>query len=282
LDLQRRLAGHNQELCQPTEANWPAMAERESQLEGLRGVIDKVANQQRHEGEKVSGPQEAMGEVQSQVEGVAIKLGEMEAIVERRVGLLERAVLELAETKDRTSRLESDVADLRAAMAEGDVKVEEVRQEVWGLTTELSDCCPKVNQNLTNLERELAKLKEEVRTMSPKPELLAPPGAEIAVPPAQKADAPPRKPSGNSPPPDIIPPPSKSPPVVALQQPAPPKQAKQFPPLVKKSTRKHPDDRDVEIDMPDGIIAHVTRECGGNVQDHNVVRVTCGTFRGEI
>jgi hypothetical protein len=33
-------------------------------------------------------------------------------------------------------------------------------------------------------------------------------------------------------------------------------------------------DRDVEIDVPDGIIAHLTRECGGNVHDQNVVEVT--------
>jgi hypothetical protein len=30
--------------------------------------------------------------------------------------------------------------------------------------------------------------------------------------------------------------------------------------------------------VPDGIIAHLTRECGGNVHDVHVVDVTCGSF----
>jgi hypothetical protein len=37
----------------------------------------------------------------------------------------------------------------------------------------------------------------------------------------------------------------------------------------------------VEIDVPDGIIAHLTRECGGNVHDRRVVDVTCGSFEKE-
>jgi uncharacterized protein YukE len=59
--------------------------------------------------------------------------------VERRVGPLERAALGLAETKDRTSRIESDVARLKA---------------------QFSDWCPKMNQDMTNLQQELAKLKD--------------------------------------------------------------------------------------------------------------------------
>jgi hypothetical protein len=57
---------------------------------------------------------------------------------------------------------------------------------------------------------------------------------------------------------------------------------KQFPPSMKKG--KTPDGilgKEVEIDMPDGIIAHLTRECGGNVHDHHVVDVTCGSFQKE-
>jgi predicted nucleic acid-binding Zn-ribbon protein len=71
----------------------------------------------------------------------------------------------LAETKDRTSRVESDVAGLREAMADGSAKVEEVRREVVGVKAQLWDCCPKVKHDLANLERELAKLKEEMREL---------------------------------------------------------------------------------------------------------------------
>jgi hypothetical protein len=33
--------------------------------------------------------------------------------------------------------------------------------------------------------------------------------------------------------------------------------------------------------VPDGIIAHLTRECGRHVHDRNVVEVTCGSFEKE-
>jgi hypothetical protein len=48
---------------------------------------------------------------------------------------------------------------------------------------------------------------------------------------------------------------------------------KQFPPSVKKGGK---------FDVPDGIIAHLTRECGGNVHGSHVVDVTSGSFEKEI
>jgi hypothetical protein len=58
---------------------------------------------------------------------------------------------------------------------------------------------------------------------------------------------------------------------------------KQFPPSVKKG--KLHDDKGKEIDdmydIPDGIIAHLTRECGGNVHDRHVVEVTSGSLEKE-
>jgi hypothetical protein len=45
--------------------------------------------------------------------------------MERHVGRLERAALGLAETKDRTSRAESDVGSLRATTADTPSNVEE-------------------------------------------------------------------------------------------------------------------------------------------------------------
>jgi hypothetical protein len=57
--------------------------------------------------------------------------------------------------------------------------------------------------------------------------------------------------------------------------------AKQFPLLVKKREAKDPGVDEVEIDVPDGIIAHLTRECGGNVRDRSVVEVTSGSFEKE-
>jgi hypothetical protein len=48
-----------------------------------------------------------------------------------------------------------------------------------------------------------------------------------------------------------------------------PKRAKQFPPSLKKVKIKSvlplQSGKQIEIDVPDGIIAHLTRECSGNV-----------------
>jgi archaellum component FlaC len=110
----------------------------------------------------------------------------------------ERAALGLAETNDRTSRVESHVVGLPAAMADVRRKVEEVLREVADLKAELSDCCPKVKKDLTNMEQELAKLKEDIRAMKPKTEPLAPPAANVAVPPDRITATPARK-SSNSP-----------------------------------------------------------------------------------
>jgi hypothetical protein len=41
------------------------------------------------------------------------------------------------------------------------------------------------------------------------------------------------------------------------------------------------DETDQMYDIPNGIIAHLARECGGNVHDRNVVDVTCGLFETE-
>jgi hypothetical protein len=77
---------------------------------------------QQHKREKVSGLREAMAAVRSPIDGVAIKLSQTDDAVERRVRPPERAVLGLAEMQDRMSRVESDIAGLRAAMAAGDAR----------------------------------------------------------------------------------------------------------------------------------------------------------------
>jgi hypothetical protein len=61
------------------------------------------------------------------------------------------------------------------------------------------------------------------------------------------------------------------------------KPANQFPPSMKRGKlrlfgRIKPEQT---YDIPDGIIAHLTRECGGNVHDRHVVDITCGSFEKE-
>jgi hypothetical protein len=62
----------------------------------------------------------------------------------------------------------------------------------------------------------------------------------------------------------------------------------QFPPWVKKGRitlqeeeQEEEEEKEEEIDVPDGIIAHLTRECGGNVHDRHVIDVTSGSFETE-
>jgi hypothetical protein len=37
----------------------------------------------------------------------------------------------------------------------------------------------------------------------------------------------------------------------------------------------------IAIDVPDGIVAHLTRECGANVHDYDVVELRSGSFEKE-
>jgi hypothetical protein len=52
-------------------------------------------------------------------------------------------------------------------------------------------------------------------------------------------------------------------------------------PAMKKGKGKDILGNKVKIDVPDGIIAHLTRECRGNVHDRHVVDVTSGSFEKE-
>jgi hypothetical protein len=53
--------------------------------------------------------------------------------------------------------------------------------------------------------------------------------------------------------------------------------------LVKRGKLRLEDGKETneELDIPDGIIAHLTRDCGGNVHDRHVVEVTSGSFEKE-
>jgi hypothetical protein len=68
-----------------------------------------------------------MKKVLGQIVGVSLNLGETEEAVEPCVDLLEGAALGLAETKDWISQVESDVAGLWTAMADGCARTEEIQ-----------------------------------------------------------------------------------------------------------------------------------------------------------
>jgi hypothetical protein len=56
---------------------------------------------------------------------------------------------------------------------------------------------------------------------------------------------------------------------------------KPFPPCMKKGKAMDCDGDEVVLNVTDGIIAHLTRECGGNVHDCHVIDVTSGLFEKE-
>jgi hypothetical protein len=66
-----------------------------------------------------------------------------------------------------------------------------------------------------------------------------------------------------------------------VSPPAPPKPAKQCRQSVKERKAGDPQSNEVEFAVPDGIIAHLARECGGNVHDRHVVDVVSGSFGKE-
>jgi hypothetical protein len=223
---------------------------------------------------------QAVADVQGAVERLGMQL---QAVVEER----DRQVLvgaemwraneaEVGGLKQRVEMLDQDNRRLSEANAV-------VRRDLVAAVAEES---VKVKQDLTNLERELAKLNEEMRATRQPPELLAPPQADIAVSPALAH----WKPLSNSPPSNVaasppvtVTPPSKPAPVIVLPLHPPPKQAKEFRLSMKKGKLRCSDGSHTTntYDIPGGIIAHLTRECGGNVHDRNVITVTSGSFERE-
>jgi ABC-type transporter Mla subunit MlaD len=145
----------------------------------------------------------------------------------------QRAALGLAKTRDRACRVASDVAGLRAAMADDRRKVEQVLQEASSLQAQLSDCLPKVKKDLTNLEQGLAKLKKEIKAMKLVLKPLARPVAYVAVPPAATAAAPAWR-SSNSESPKRSFPTAGTCDGDSITAASPPKPVKPFPPSVKK------------------------------------------------
>jgi hypothetical protein len=163
-----------------------------------------------------------------------------------------------SELGGRVQRLEEESGLLRESsegLKDQLARVEAGQQsEVTRLQEAMTAGGSRVREDLGNVERELAKMKEEIRAMMPKPD----PSAQIValaadgtVPPALKPAASPKPLSG--------PPPA-------------PKQAKQFPPVMRKGEA---------FDVPNGIIAHLKRECRGNVHDRHIVNVTPESFEKE-
>jgi hypothetical protein len=208
--------------------------------------IEGEAKDSRRQSQEREAP--GMGDVRKVVERLGVQL---HTVFEERG----RQLLAAAEIRRANAQLGAEVIALK-------LRVEGLEQDNrWVSTTNqvmqqdlgaaLAEGSAKVQKDLTNMEQELAKLKGEVRTMKPR-----------AEPPAPASSAP------------------KPGPVKV--SPLPAKQAKQFPRLLKSGKlRRGPGVIQVLGDLPDGIIAHLTRECGGTVHDCHVVDITSGSLETE-
>jgi hypothetical protein len=118
-----------------------------------------------------------------------------------------------------------------------------------------------------------AELKKGIRVVRPNAEQVVPRAVDIAVSPVETAAAPARKSSNSSPRLNLAPAPLEPTPVKVSAPPAPPKPAKKFPLSVNNGTN---------FDVPDGIIAHLTRDCGGNEPHLLVLDVRSGRATGRL
>jgi hypothetical protein len=202
-----------------------------------------VTDQRVAHGRDICAVEEEMGRMGKAIEVTRTSLGQPESEWKAAIGDLNK----------KATPEQSEVSGLKDVLGRLDGKREELPETVAGLQEAITAGGSKVKEDLGNLQGELAKMKEEIWAMKLKPNAstqIAPPAADAIVLRPQKAVAPAWKCSS-------IPPP-------------PPKLAKQFLQLVKKGM--------YYWDVPDGIIAHLTKECGGNVHDHHVVEATCGSF----
>jgi predicted nucleic acid-binding protein len=260
--LDERLQAHDRALSLLDRVHRRQLGALAGEIGVLREAI--VANDAKFREELVSVERQLQEPEAQGMADVRNEIGRLGAQFQAVVEENGRQMLAVAEMRRVNEKLEEEVAGLkqRVDVLEQDnqrlLEASEVmKRDVWAHGT------PKTKRGLTNLERELVKLKREKEAMEPNPE---PPAADVLVPPALG-----RKSSSSSP--SITPAQQKHAPVKVAPPPATPKQTKQFPLSAKRQ-------REFFI-VPDGIIAHLTRECGGNVHDSQVVDVTSGSFEKE-
>jgi hypothetical protein len=225
---------------------------------GLKQRIEMLEQENR----RLSEVNEVVKRDIGDISGMKELLANLEAKHEKLRETVARHGDDLLETRRRNSELGGHVQQLEKenrrirATSEG-LKSQLARAEagqqrvVAGLQEAIAAGGSKVTEKVTNLEQELAKLKWEIKWMK----------TEKQFSPSAKKRKLTVNVLGHGRTTIDVHPPS----FFALNFP--------FHPVVNQ--------RIVEIDVPDGIIAHLTRECSGNVHDRNVVEVTSGSFEKE-
>jgi archaellum component FlaC len=187
-----------------------SLGQQENEWKAAIGDLHKNAKPARSE---ASGLKEMLGnlegkyeQLQAAVTGQGDELAEIRRRNEELGDLVQQLEEENHRLRDSSEGLKGELARVEAGQQNAVVHLQE----------EIAAGGSKVEDDLSNVQGELAKLKEEIKRMK--------------------------------------------------------MTAKQFPPSVKKGKY---------FDLPNGITAHLTRECGGNVHDRHVVDVTCGSLEKE-
>jgi hypothetical protein len=184
-----------------------------------------------------------IGQVENEVMQEAEKVSSLQKTVAAMGQQLEGVTMRLARSEEELLRRVAQLEWVTRALAEANEalkdwlsRVESGRQnDVDNLLEAIAEGIPKVKEDIANVQRELAALKGESTAIKTNRQVFALPAPRLPV---------------------------------ATRNPG-----KQFPPSVKKKMVRI-QRNEVEIDVPDGIIAHLTRQCGGNVHDRGVIEVT--------
>jgi hypothetical protein len=170
---------------------------------------------------------------------------------------LQEATAENGRLREAAASLRAEIGQLRGLVGAVDV----LRQRIDSLELEnrrrseadrllrhdlakVADRETKAKEDLAAAQRDVSKLKQDFRFLKVRIDEISPPTSENS---AARSTPPRRLPTLT----------------------ASPTRAKQFPPSLKKGTK---------FEIPDGIVAYLARQCGGNVHDRGVVEVTSGSF----
>jgi myosin heavy subunit len=250
-------------LCTLEEFNWGLLNESVGRcLIATRAELLRARQDSGELRDQVREHEREIADLRSQIEQQGREIDDVRKEVEREQN--EKAVMKAANDEQQ---LRIGALDVESRGQEGTIVRQE--SEIDDLKTAKKKTEDELTQSIKEndaLKRELAQLKEEMKAMQVKQDPLL---EEIG---RLKEEV--RQMTRTQPPPEPAPE-EVSPP------PTPPKKAKQFPPSMKKGKLRLRDGRSQTADVydiPDGIIAHLTRECGGNISKQNVVDVTCGSF----
>jgi chromosome segregation ATPase len=169
----RELLGRKADIANLLQRHEQEIRDVKNGVEWLQSASDSQRESQEREAKAVADVQKVVGQLAGDLANLRSENGHHRSGVGEVARANDQLRAEAARLKQRIEALEQD--NRRLSETNGVAKRD---------IGQVSDCCPKVKKDLTDLQQELARLKEEMRATRPKAEPLAPPTANSAVPPA--------------------------------------------------------------------------------------------------